>query len=297
MKKTSVPALLSALLLASCANVTFHPEAPNAGGPDLSKQTGLKYYTAKPYLLIGPTGNKEFPLKAEIISLPDLEHPTYAIYHPGWGKHTFSLAVASNGNLSSYGQTADSKGPETIAAIGSLMSSAGSMGTGKTAAAAANIAGIPAEPPVVAAFIKKAIDELSNINTSVIRPDENGLVKNNMDKAAELIEQLKKWPQPASPREQPDREESLSRLSESIKNAEIPAPGGVAVAVAINSYYENAKINVDSAIKALKVARPPKPDFRLFEIQMQDGKTTLIPADTHLATEAIRKWWKGDYSE
>ena len=83
--------------LCACANVTFHSDAA------LTQRTGLKYYTAKPYLLIGPTGNKDAPVKAEIISLPDLEHPTYAIYHPGWGSHNFSLAVASNGSLSSYG--------------------------------------------------------------------------------------------------------------------------------------------------------------------------------------------------
>src|SRR5258705_4732278 len=98
--------------LTACANVTFHSDAA------LTKQTGLKYYTAKPYLLVGPTGNKDAPYKAEIISLPDLEHPTYAVYHPGWGQHIFSLAVSSTGSLSSYVQTADTKIPDTIADIG-----------------------------------------------------------------------------------------------------------------------------------------------------------------------------------
>ena len=138
------------------------------GGPNLSKQTGLKYYTAKPYLLIAPTGNKDAPLKAEIISLPDLEHPTYAIYHPGWGQHIFSLAGSSNGILSSYGQTADSKIPETITALGSLMGGAGSLAAAIKPVASEMAATTQKLAPTTSpkALVQAAIDELNKVGTA-----------------------------------------------------------------------------------------------------------------------------------
>jgi hypothetical protein len=273
--------------------VTFHSDAA------LKQQTGLKYYTAKPYLLIGPTGNKDAPMKAEIISLPDLEHPTYAIYHPGWGSHIFSLAVSSSGNLSSYGQTADSKGPETIAAFGSLIGSAATMTSALKAATAASApsgptkgaadlrSGAEARSPA-SAFIQAAIDELSNI--SKIPPDANGLVASNIRTATALIESLKRWLTPAPPLEQPDVEEALSKISESIKNAAIPDATYVDAAVTINSYYDKAKKNVDLAIKVVQAGKPAKPDFKLFEIRMEAGKTRLLQADTTLAAAAIKDW-------
>lgn len=190
-----VAAIIFSLLLASCANVTFHSDA------ELKKETGLKYYTAKPYLLIGPTGNKDAPMKAEIISLPDLENPTYAKYHPGWGSHQFSLAVFSNGNLSSYGQTADSKGPETIAALSGLVTAAATMGSTAGAAAGApavaGAVGPPSNKLVAAAggeakkykvkdYVDAAIDQLSQILK--VDSEHDQLVISNQATAKKLIE-------------------------------------------------------------------------------------------------------------
>src|SRR5712671_1266152 len=106
------------LMSPGCANVTFHSDAA------LTQKSGLKFYNSKPYLMVSYTGAKDNPVKVEVISLPDLEHPTYAIYHPGWGSHNFTLAQNTNSTLSSYGQTADSKGPETLNAVAGLLTSA-----------------------------------------------------------------------------------------------------------------------------------------------------------------------------
>lgn len=298
MKKTKIPTLLSAFLLASCANVTFHPEAPNEKTADLSRQTGLKYYTAKPYLLIGPTGNKDAPMKAEIISLPDLEHPTYAIYHPGWGSHNFSLAVSSAGILSSYGQTVDSKGPETIAALSGLISSAATMTSAVKAPAAATVAaGAPSslknatanltgESPALS-LVKAAIEDLSDIKKI---SEQSVLVESNKRTAATLIDHLQTWLNPKSPLEQPDPEAGLLEIAGEIKSALIPDPSHVDAAVTINSCYDKAKKHVDAAINSIRAGKPPKQDFKLFEIKMEAGITRLIPADVRLASAVIKQW-------
>jgi hypothetical protein len=283
-----VAAIIFALLLASCANVTFHPGVPDGtpGGttPDLSRQTGLKYYTAKPYLLIGPTGNKDAPLKAEIISLPDLEHPTYAIYHPGWGQHIFSLAVSSNGNLSSYGQTADSKIPETIAALGSLMGGAGSLAAAikpvasqMAATAQKNLA--PTTSPK--ALVQAAIDELNKVGTAT---PPGPLVTDSAKRAEKLAADLKDLIENGQL-----TEDTLSEISGRIEKAKIDHPSCNSAAQTINHFYKQAQNDIDAAIKALQAGKP-KPDFKLFEIQMRNGKTCLIPADCKLASEAIEHW-------
>jgi hypothetical protein len=281
-------------LVLSCANVTFHSDA------ELKKETGLKYYTAKPYLLIGPTGNKDAPMKAEIISLPDLENPTYAKYHPGWGSHHFSLAVTANGNLSSYGQTTDSKGPETIAALSGLVTAAATMGSTSGAAAVAptvaGAAGAPgtnkgfmaaargeAKKSTVKDYVDAAIDQLRQITQMV--SDHDQLVISNIATAQKLIEAF-----PTPPLVQPDLEASLSLISDAISNAIIADASHVEAAVAINSFYSKAKKNVDSAITVIQAGKPAKQDFKLFEIQMKNGKTCLIPADCKLASEAIKQW-------
>ena len=280
-----VAAIIFALLPASCANVTFHPGVPDGtpGGtaPDLSKQTGLKYYTAKPYLLVGPTGNKDAPLKAEIISLPDLEHPTYAIYHPGWGQHIFSLAVSSNGTLSSYGQTADSKIPETIAAVGSLMGSAGSVVAGLKSQTSSALPSETTKGKPPKDHVQAAIDELNKVGTAT---PPGPLVTDSAKTAEKLAAEL------SDLIENGLNEDKLSEISGRIEKAKIDHPSGNSAAQTINQFYKQAQNDIDAAIKAIQAGKPAKPDFKLFEIQMKNGKTCLIPADCKLASEAIQRW-------
>lgn len=260
--------------LTACANVTFHSDAA------LTQRTGLKYYTAKPYLLIGPTGNKDAPVKAEIISLPDLEHPTYAIYHPGWGSHNFSLAVASNGTLSSYGQTADSKGPETITALTGALTSAGTLAS---TLKAAGLLYSPSNAPSPKLYVDSAIRELSTIGQ--MTPDPNGLVQTEAQVASQLADELRKW----SPS---DGADALDKISKKISAAAVKDAAGNEVAVAINAHFERAKVNLADAVEALQGATPKPPPFQLFEIRMQAGHTTLVPADVGLAQAIIRDWSK-----
>ncbi len=235
-------------LALSCANVTFHTD------PELTKRTGLKYYTAKPYLLVGPTGNKDAPFKAEIISLPDLEHPTYAIFHPGWGQHQFSLAVASNGNLSSYGQTADSKIPETIAAVGSLMSGGSALATAvKTLVT----------PPKPQDLVQKAIKQLDDLKKL---DQTDPAVQQKINEASNLRAQLEKMAGNYT-------KDALADVSKSIEKLKFQTPQGPTQS-GVNEFLSGAKADIDAAIEALEPASSKK--VRLYEIKMESGQTKLV---------------------
>ena len=115
-----------AAALAGCARISFHdPNNPTRGN------VGVEYYKPKLYLLV--TQQKE-SYKADILTLPDLAQPRYALLHSGYGSSNLSLKL-TNGILTDVGQTVDTKIPETITALGSLASASG--GLAKLAAEAA----------------------------------------------------------------------------------------------------------------------------------------------------------------
>jgi hypothetical protein len=143
-------------LLGSCANVKFYSASLNSDGSikNLNK-TGLRVYTAKPYLLVEyntppdkDTASKADPkaakdkaakidtlmVKTSIIYLPDLQNPQYIKLTPGLGSSDLKIALA-NGILTSYGLTTDTKIPETITAVTGLVtglaSAAGKMAVTK----------------------------------------------------------------------------------------------------------------------------------------------------------------------
>ena len=112
----SIASLTALFACAGCAHISFHES-----GDRQRKNIGVEYYQPKLYLLLTRTGTGAY--KAEILTLPDLARPRYALLHPGYGSSNLSLKL-SNGILTDIGQQADSKIPETITALGSLATSA-----------------------------------------------------------------------------------------------------------------------------------------------------------------------------
>jgi hypothetical protein len=99
-----------ATVLTGCAHISFHdPINP-------TRNVGVEYYKPKLYLLVAK--NKDGTTKADILTLPDLAQPRYALLHPGYGSSNLALKL-SNGILTDVGQTVDTKIPETITALGS----------------------------------------------------------------------------------------------------------------------------------------------------------------------------------
>jgi len=111
MKKIIISFLGCILLLCSCSTVKFYSDST------LKTETGIKVYTAKPYLLV--TSVKD-SLNAKVIYLPDFAYPQYVKLKSGIGTSNLSLTLV-NGILTSYGLTTDTKIPETITAATGLI--------------------------------------------------------------------------------------------------------------------------------------------------------------------------------
>jgi hypothetical protein len=110
--------LLFLCLLSGCASVNFYTSA------DLTGKTGLKYYNPKPYLLVESNATKDNSVKTSIVYLPDMANPGYIAIKPGFGSSELKVSL-TNGSLSSVGLLNESKIPESLDALGALLSKSG----------------------------------------------------------------------------------------------------------------------------------------------------------------------------
>lgn len=132
--KTTVCLFL--LALAGCSPVKFYSD------PGLSKSSGFKYYTSKPYLQVErdvTTGNI---VKSTILYLPDLENPQYIAIKDGLGSRKLDIKVA-DGTITTLGLDTDPLIAETLTALGNLAS--------KTASAVTDLESLKGVPPTAAA--------------------------------------------------------------------------------------------------------------------------------------------------
>jgi len=117
MKNSFLKLVSAALILAfaGCAPVKFYSNA------ELTKKSGLKYYTVKPYLQVERDPVNNSIIKATIFYMPDLEHPQYIAMKDGPGSRKLDLKL-TDGSLISFGLETDPKIAETISALSSLVS-------------------------------------------------------------------------------------------------------------------------------------------------------------------------------
>ena len=108
----------AACLICVCAGCA-HIEVSEGRGEE--HPDGFKTYPQRPYLLV-EKGEKGTVSK--LISLPDTQHPRYVRQRGVFGTAEASFTL-DNGMVVSGGQKSDSKTPETIGALGTLLSSAG----------------------------------------------------------------------------------------------------------------------------------------------------------------------------
>ena len=99
--------VLAALAAGACANVEIY----DAKGAD----TGIKFYTAKPYVLMPKDGGE-----AKVVYLPDLERPLYARPRAGIGMFKYTIALNDGGMLTSLNQETDPKLPELLNSVANL---------------------------------------------------------------------------------------------------------------------------------------------------------------------------------
>jgi len=98
-----------------CASVKFYSDA------DLKKETGLRYYTLKPYLLVEYKAEKDNTVKTNVVYLPDLSSPQYVRITNGFGSNELKMNFENSG-LVSYGIISKSELPETMEAIAAMLS-------------------------------------------------------------------------------------------------------------------------------------------------------------------------------
>lgn len=111
--------LFISMLMSNCATVKFFSDE------GLKNETGLRVYSPKPYLLVEYMTTKTGSVKTSIVYLPDLSDPQYIKIQPGIGSSALKLEL-SNGILTSYGLTTDTKIPETLGKITDLLTKSAS---------------------------------------------------------------------------------------------------------------------------------------------------------------------------
>lgn len=117
MKKSTVllSVLTCMLVFSGCASVKVYSD------PEMKNETGLRYYTLRPYLLVEYIAEKDNTVKTTIVYLPDLSSPQYMVLRPGIGSASLKMDF-SNSALQSYGLVADSQLPEAMEAFAAILS-------------------------------------------------------------------------------------------------------------------------------------------------------------------------------
>ena len=115
-KKLAVPLIMTlSLMMAGCATVKVYSDA------ELKNETGLRYYTLRPYLLVEYQAEKDNTVKTTVVYLPDLSNPQYMLLKPGIGSSELKMNF-NNGALESYGVVTDSQLPESMEAFAAILS-------------------------------------------------------------------------------------------------------------------------------------------------------------------------------
>ena len=123
------------LAIVGCTPVKFYSNS------ELTKKSGLKYYTVKPYLQVERDPVNNSIIKATILYLPDLENPQYIAMKDGIGSRKLDLKL-TDGSINTFGLDTDTKIAETIAALTGLVS--------KTATAITDLSTLKGVPPPAA---------------------------------------------------------------------------------------------------------------------------------------------------
>jgi hypothetical protein len=137
MKSAFLKLITGVFILAftSCTSVKFYSDAV------LTKKSGLKYYTVKPYLQVERETVNNSIIKATILYLPDLENPQYIALKDGLGTKKLDLKLA-DGAITTFGMETDPKIAESITALSALVS--------KTATAITDLSTLKGIPGAVA---------------------------------------------------------------------------------------------------------------------------------------------------
>jgi len=144
------------LSFAGCSPVQFYSNA------EMTKKSGFKYYTVKPYLQVERDIASNNIVKATILYLPDLENPQYIAFKDGLGSKKFDVKLI-DGSVSTLGLDTDPLIAETVTALGNIIS--------KTASAVTDLSTLKGVQPTAASSTATELYDIIMTNgiTSVKR--------------------------------------------------------------------------------------------------------------------------------
>ena len=102
-------------ILSACSPVKIYSDA------GLTKKSGLKIYTSKPYLQVERNSETGSIVKVDVVYLPDLSNPQYVAIKNGPGSRKVDIKV-KDGCITSFGFASDTKIDEYIDALSALLS-------------------------------------------------------------------------------------------------------------------------------------------------------------------------------
>jgi len=286
--------LLSAVLfggLTGCSTVTISSK------PQLDKdsRTGVKFYYSKPYFLVTRTGAKDNPISAQIVYLPDLENPQFAHFRTGLGSTQLNLEL-TNSILSKFGQTGDSKIPETLTAVSGLLTgAAGAFKTVREANKLQNEALSVDEIRAAADKLKAASSDLKNASDTAksagvtFTTDQNNQIQRTIDA---LKSEASKLEDPAGLDDE-KVQKVAGNLGSLLKNWDTMKV--TAAPIAQNEQKYNGQVDalkgtVTQVADDLKKGSAPPPEavFELYEIRQNGGKTELVRVKEPVPAGAAR---------
>jgi len=106
---------LMLVTLIGCSPVKVYSDAA------LTKKAGIKVYTVKPYLRVERDAENGTIVRTEVLYLPDLANPSYIALKNGPGSRKVDLKL-TNGCISSFGYSSDTKIDEYVDALSALLS-------------------------------------------------------------------------------------------------------------------------------------------------------------------------------
>lgn len=268
--------MLASIGSISCGHIATYTD------PDLKVgKTGILYYPPKPYLLVANTGAKDNPTKVDVIYLPDLSQPRYAVMKSGYGASKLSLAF-SNGVLTSAGQETDPKITEAITALAGVP---GALAEARKTRAETEVLLRPesSDLPKVAKDLENVAADFEALASD--QRSSNALLPGQRDILIRLPKALRDAAAILMRPDTKDVEPILKVLEALKKQADEIKPGSETVSDADRTFWakaESAKSALGTIVGELKPKPETPPTLVLYEVLVGPHGTELreVPLST-----------------
>jgi hypothetical protein len=261
-----------AAITTSCAGVRVYSD------PAMRHETGIKVFAPKPYLLVSRTGARDKPVELSIVYLPDTKDALYIKQQRGWGSNDLGVRL-TNGMLTDVGTKTDSRMPESLNAMGSLLTAAaGAYKTSQDRLTLGSQASPRDDLDDAAKMLTLIAQELVKVTTasSPATAPQAAAARAIADALAAASSAIT---DPVRMHDVDAVLETLPGLVKDIDGLKMDAPptGNNRVTI-YNSRIETLKSQLQRVIERVRAPEPPA--FELYEIRQDNGGTRLVRVAT-----------------